>query len=218
MRNIVLGLLALSASTVVNAEEESKEHPEWFIPDPVQESPVQPKSQLPEGYTYADEEPATTEPQQEVVEPKLTHKGVFNCVSQDSRHHSIERNIATFGGVGDLNSGDAYKYEYAGTEGFIDGRRIPNSRYVWITGVGFFKGGIAVCEEEDSFQRCGGEGFFDISANKFKIIYAGHILTLARTYKEDWAGFELYLPAPLTSPPKVFVTPLTCKRTVLIGE
>ena len=216
MQNIVLGLLALSASAGAYAEEATTKYPDWFTPNPEQESSTQPElPPLPEGYRYADEEPATTEPQQEVVEPILTHKGVFNCISQDSRHHSIERNIATFGGVSDLNSGDSYKYEYAGTEDFIDGEKIPNSRHFRITGLGFLKG-TTVCEEPDSFQRCGGGRFFGISANTFNIIYARHILTLARTYKEDWAGFELYL--DLKSPPTAFVTPLTCKRTVLVGE
>jgi len=96
MRNIVLGLLALSASTVVNAEEESKEHPEWFIPDPVQESPVQ-------------------------SEVKVTKKGIFNCTSQESRIHSIKRNIAGFGGVSNLNDGDRYKFEYTMIEEYLAG-------------------------------------------------------------------------------------------------
>jgi len=173
MRNIVLGLLALSASDVVCAEE------------------------------------ATTEHQQETIVSKVTKKGIFNCTSQESRNHIIERNIATFGSVSDLNSGDRYKFEYTETDDYLKGNPVSSDTFFQLTGDIY----SASCLSRGYlFPPC-----TDISVDKFRVFNEEGTLMLRRTYKEDWAGFLIHYFLH-DSGQSVFTTPLTCKRTVLAGK
>ena len=166
--------------------------------------------------TYNSDLPVQTDGATSVEVQRVVMKGTYNCKSQDSRKHQIKRNIATYGGVGDLNEGERYKFEYEVTreEKHPDNPTIdPQNPYSYYYKYFLLTGGLYIgCSAESVV----GLGCADmIMVDRFSAYDRFGSLNLVRTYKEDWAGFMISYHFS-DSAQIVITTPLTCKRTVLV--
>jgi hypothetical protein len=131
---------------------------------------------------------------EEGMDYKVTRKGVFSCVTQDSRYHSIGKMKDTYGGVTDLEAGRRIRFEYELSEKYtrVEGQ-IRKFRSYELDGV--LSGYSFRCHDVMSINTIHLYGCnvksFEFSDDRIRVVDRDGMFALSRSYKEDWQGFLL---------------------------